>query len=66
MGDFPVRIGAPAKVSLFAYDNETLIVESRLRILCVARLKTLPVRCRLRGRSTAVQYNKRESSWRLK
>jgi hypothetical protein len=28
MGDFPVRIDGPAKVSLFAYDNGTFIVES--------------------------------------
>ncbi len=28
MADFPVRIEAPAKVSLFAYDNGTFIVES--------------------------------------
>jgi hypothetical protein len=28
MGDFPVRIDAPAKVSLFAYDNGSLVVES--------------------------------------
>jgi hypothetical protein len=28
LGDFPVRIDAPAKVSLFAYDNGTFIVES--------------------------------------
>ena len=28
MGSFPVRIEAPAKVSLFAYDNGTSIVES--------------------------------------
>ena len=28
MGDFPVRIEGPAQVSLFAYDNETFIVES--------------------------------------
>lgn len=28
MGNFPVRIEAPAKVSLFAYDNGTFIVES--------------------------------------
>jgi hypothetical protein len=28
LGNFPVRIEAPAKVSLFAYDNQTLIVES--------------------------------------
>jgi hypothetical protein len=28
MGDFPVRIDAPAKVSLFAYDNSSLIIES--------------------------------------
>ena len=27
-GDFPVRLDAPARVSLFAYDNDTLIVES--------------------------------------
>ena len=27
-GDFPVRIDAPAQVSLFAYDNGTFIVES--------------------------------------
>ncbi len=28
LGDFPVRVEGPAKVSLFAYDNGTLIVES--------------------------------------
>jgi hypothetical protein len=28
LGDFPVRIEAPAKVSLFAYDNGSFIVES--------------------------------------
>jgi hypothetical protein len=28
MGDFPVRIDAPAKVSLFAYDNGSMVVES--------------------------------------
>ena len=28
MGDFPVRIEAPAKVSLFAYDNGSFIIES--------------------------------------
>lgn len=28
MGDFPVRIDAPAKVSLFAYDNGAMVVES--------------------------------------
>ena len=26
--DFPVRLDAPARVSLFAYDNDTFIVES--------------------------------------
>jgi hypothetical protein len=28
MGEFPVRIDAPAKVSLFAYDNGSMVVES--------------------------------------
>jgi hypothetical protein len=28
MGNFPVRIEGPAKVSIFAYDNRTFIVES--------------------------------------
>ncbi len=28
MGDFPVRIDGPAKISLFAYDNGSFIVES--------------------------------------
>ena len=28
LGNFPVRVEAPAKVSLFAYDNGTFIVES--------------------------------------
>jgi hypothetical protein len=28
MGGFPVRVDAPAKVSLFAYDNGTMVVES--------------------------------------
>jgi len=27
-GDFPVRLDAPAKVSLFAYDNDAFVVES--------------------------------------
>ncbi|HUJ32678.1 MAG TPA: hypothetical protein VLY23_15460 [Candidatus Acidoferrum sp.] len=30
LGDFPVRLDAPSKVSLFAYDNGTFIVESFL------------------------------------
>jgi hypothetical protein len=30
MGDFPIKIDAPAKVSLFAYDNHTFVVESFL------------------------------------
>ena len=30
MADFPVQLDAPAKVSLFAYDNQTFIVESFL------------------------------------
>lgn len=28
LGDFPVRLDAPSKMSLFAYDNQTFIVES--------------------------------------
>ena len=28
LGSFPVRLEAPSKVSLFAYDNETFVVES--------------------------------------
>jgi hypothetical protein len=28
LGNFPVRLDAPAKVSLFAYDNQTFVVES--------------------------------------
>lgn len=30
MGDFPVEMDAPAKVSLFVYDNRTFVVESYL------------------------------------
>lgn len=30
MGDFPVRVEGPAQVALFAYDNDTLIVQSYL------------------------------------
>jgi hypothetical protein len=30
IGDFPVRLDAPSQVSLFAYDNDTFIVESFL------------------------------------
>jgi len=30
LGDFPVRLDGPSKVSLFAYDNNTFIVESFL------------------------------------
>ena len=29
-GDFPLRLDAPSKVSLFAYDNKTFVVESSL------------------------------------
>jgi hypothetical protein len=28
LGSFPVRLDAPGKVSLFAYDNQTFVVES--------------------------------------
>ena len=30
LGDFPVRMEGPNKVSLFAYDNHTFVVESYL------------------------------------
>jgi hypothetical protein len=30
LADFPVQIDAPSKVSLFAYDNRTFVVESFL------------------------------------
>lgn len=30
LGDFPVRLDGPGKVSLFAYDNDTFVVESFL------------------------------------
>jgi len=30
LGDFPIRLEAPGKVSLFAYDNHTFVVESFL------------------------------------
>jgi hypothetical protein len=58
MGDFPVRIDAPAKVSLFAYDNGSMVVESfrdgpvevTVRVKgSVARLKNLQTGAVLEG-----------------
>jgi hypothetical protein len=58
MGDFPVRIEAPAKVSLFAYDNGSMVVESfrdepvevTVRVKgSVARLKNLQTGAVLEG-----------------
>ncbi|HXR07153.1 MAG TPA: hypothetical protein VN765_07470 [Candidatus Acidoferrum sp.] len=38
MAGFPIRLDAPAKVALFAYDNNTCIVESYLPTACEARV----------------------------
>jgi hypothetical protein len=64
MGDFPVRIDAPAKVSLFAYDNGSMVVESfrdepvevTVRVKgSVARLKNLQTGAVAEGTMAAAQ-----------
>jgi len=50
--DFPVQIDAPGKVSLFAYDNNTLVVESYLDQPAKVTVSTLGPATRLRNLST--------------
>jgi hypothetical protein len=49
MADFPIRLDAPAKVALFAYDNNTCIVESFLPVACDARVTVAPEFTKLRN-----------------
>jgi hypothetical protein len=46
--EFPVRIDAPAQVALFAYDNDTFVVES-------FRAEAVPVTIRLTGANLRLQ-----------
>jgi len=46
--EFPVRIDAPAQVALFAYDNDTFVVES-------FRAEAAPVTIRLAGADLRLQ-----------
>jgi hypothetical protein len=70
MGEFPVRIDAPAKVSLFAYDNGSMVVESfrdetaevTVRVKgSVARLENLQTGAVLEGTVAAAQGGRRSA-----
>jgi hypothetical protein len=50
--DFPVEIDAPSKVSLFAYDNKTFVVESYLDSPSQVTVSTLGPSTRLRNLAT--------------
>ena len=52
MRDFPVEIDAPSKVSLFAYDNKTFVVESYLDAPAQVTVSTLGSATRLRNLAT--------------
>jgi hypothetical protein len=52
MRDFPVEIDAPSKVSLFAYDNHTFVVESYLDAPAQVTVSTLATGVRLRNLAT--------------
>jgi hypothetical protein len=70
MGEFPVRIDAPAKVSLFAYDNGSMVVESfrdepvevTVRTKSsVARLENLQTGAVLEGTTAAAKGGRRSA-----
>jgi len=50
--DFPVQIDAPSKVSLFAYDNQTLVVESYLDTPAQITISVLGTLSKLRNLAT--------------
>jgi hypothetical protein len=50
--DFPVEIDAPSKVSLFAYDNHTFVVESYLDVPTQVTVSTLGSFSKLRNLAT--------------
>jgi hypothetical protein len=52
MGGFPVWMDAPAKVSLFAYDNKSFVVESYLDAAATVMLATPGAAARLRNLAT--------------
>jgi hypothetical protein len=52
MRDFPVEIDAPSKVSLFAYDNHTFVVESYRDQPAQVTVSTLGPATRLRNLTT--------------
>jgi hypothetical protein len=52
MQDFPVQIDAPSKVSLFAYDNHTFVVESFLDAPAQVTVSTLGNFSKLRNLAT--------------
>jgi hypothetical protein len=52
MLDFPVQLDAPAKVSLMAYDNHTLVVESFLDKPADVTISTLGPATHLRNLAT--------------
>ena len=54
MQDFPVQIDAPSKVSLFAYDNHTFVVESFLDAPAQVTVSTLGNFSKLRNLATGV------------
>jgi hypothetical protein len=52
MRDSPVQLDAPSKVSLFAYDNQTFVVESYLDAPAQVTVSTLGTATRLRNLAT--------------
>ncbi len=52
MRDFPVQMDAPSRVSLFAYDNRTFVVESYLDTPAQLTVSTLGPATRLRNLAT--------------
>jgi hypothetical protein len=52
MADFPVQIDAPSQVSLFAYDNNSFVVESYLNAPAQVTVSTLGPSTRLRDLAT--------------
>ena len=55
MPDFPVQMDAPAKVSLMAYDNHTLVVESFLDKPAEVTISTLGPATHLRNLASGEQ-----------
>ena len=68
MAGFPVRLDGPSQVALFAYDNETLVVESYLPGATTVKVSALGTARQLRDLTTGellqpLPDKKKESLW---